>query len=147
MYVGASMVHSGDTFRMFDSNSKRIHLTRDVQMLKKMFFRQDGTISSDQPHPLDTTFDNLTIVQDEVVADVVSTDEVRVNNPASPLDPDHTSLVSSTPADDDTIDSGEDMPPLERPFPDDSSTSDDLGDEWSSSINTTLDATIPDGVL
>ena len=66
MYVGASMVHSGDTFRMFDPNSKRIHLTRDVRMLKKIFFRQDGTISSDQPHPLDTTFDNLTIVQEEV---------------------------------------------------------------------------------
>ena len=46
MYVGASTVHSGDTFRMFDPNSERIHLTRDVKMLRKMFYRQDETISS-----------------------------------------------------------------------------------------------------
>ena len=142
MYVGASMVHSGDTFRMFDPNSKRIHLTRDVKMLKKMFFRQDGSISSDQHHPLDTTFENLTIVQEEVVTDAVS-----VNNPAIPIAQDNTSLVSSTSADDNSIDSGDDMPPLTRPSPDDSSTDGDFSDNWSSSTDTTLDATIPGGVL
>ena len=37
MYVGASMLHLGDTFRMFNPMSKRIHLTRDVKILRKMF--------------------------------------------------------------------------------------------------------------
>ena len=77
----------------------------------------------------------------------MSTDEVRVNDPAIPLAPDHTSLASSTSDDDDKIDSGEDMPPLARPSPDDSSTNGDLSDDLSSSTHTTLDATIPNGVL
>ena len=149
MYVGASMVHSGDTVRMFDPNSKRIHLTRDVKMLKKMVHRQDGTVSSDQPHPLDTTFDNLTIVQEEVVTGVVSADEVRVNNTALPPDTDKTSLVSSTSADDDSVDSCEDMPPLARPNLDTSTSSDSdaYSDNWSNSTATTIDATLPDGAF
>ena len=150
MYVGASMVHSGDTFRMFDVNAKRIHLTRDVKMLQKEFYRQDGTVSSDQPHPLDTTFDNLTIFQEERVTGVVSADEVRVNHTAIPPDADDTSLVSSDSLDNDSDDSCEGMPPLERPILDTSTSGDSNEnssfDNWSESPDTTFDATLPDGV-
>ena len=149
MYVGASMKHSGDTFRMFDPVTKRIHMTRDVKMLQKMFYRQDGTIFSDQPHPLDTTFDNLTIVQEDVVPDVVSTDEVRVNINALPPDTDDTSHVSFPSDDDDSDDSCEDMSPLVRPNLDTSTSGDSnhSSDMWSHSTATTLAATLPDGAF
>ena len=101
---------------MFDPNTKRIHLTRNVKMLRKMFYRQDGTISSDQPHPVDTTFDNLAIVQEDVVTVLVFTDEVRVNHNALPNNTDNTSLASSSSADDDSVDSNPNMPPLSGRF-------------------------------
>ena len=140
MYVGASMLHSGDTFRMFDPVSKRIHLTRDVKMLRKLFYRQDDTISSDQPHPLDTTFENLTIIQGDEVTGEVSTDEVRVNDAFRQTNVDTDSLASFSSDDDDSVDSCKDMPALERPPPDSSysSESDNMSLKWTMGVMTML---------
>ena len=64
MYVGVSPAHSFDTFLMYNPSTKRVHISRDVQFTKKMFFRQDFSTSTDQYHPLDTSFENLTITVD-----------------------------------------------------------------------------------
>ena len=89
IYLGASLLHSGDTFIMFDNDTKRTHLVRNVKMLKKMFFRQDKSISSGQPHPMYTAFENLVIVQDEEVTGDPHTDGV------SNLKPDATAFDAS----------------------------------------------------
>ena len=62
MYVGASTNHLGDTFRVFDPVTKRVHHSRNVTFRKKTFYRQDMTGSTDQPHPLDNTFEDLPII-------------------------------------------------------------------------------------
>ena len=62
MYVGASLTHSGDTSRVFDPSTKRVHHSRNVTFRKKMFYRQDYSISTDQFHPLDTTFEYLPVI-------------------------------------------------------------------------------------
>ena len=148
MYVGASIAHSGDTFRMFDPETKRIHRTRDVKMLEKMLYREDHSISSDTPHPLDTTFENLMIVQNAPGIGGKFTAEVRVNNAHNMFNMDNNSLDSSS-VNDESIDSHADMPPLECRAPDLSSNNDDNSsfDDWSDSTATTLDVTLPDGVL
>lgn len=38
MFVGYAQNHPGDCYRMFDPNTKRIHETRDVIWLRRMFF-------------------------------------------------------------------------------------------------------------
>ena len=149
MYVGASMQHSGDTFRMFDPETKRIHMTRDVKMLQKMFYRQDGTISSDQQHPLDTTFENLNIIREEVTGDA-STTEVSVNNPDPVNDNDETSLVTSNSYDHTPSVSSEEMPGLARRQVDTTmhsdSTASSVLDDWSVSPSASLEDDGPDGV-
>ena len=147
MYVGASLAHSVDTFRMFDAETKRIHLTRDVKMLKKMFYREDHSVSSDISHPLDITFENLMIVQDAPGIEEEFRAEMRVNTAANTFNMENKSNAFSS-ASHESIDSHADMPPLERRAPDLSSYSDDSSsfEDWSNSTATTLDATLPEGV-
>ena len=38
MFVGYPHNHASDTFQMWDPRSKRVHITRDVIRLNKMFF-------------------------------------------------------------------------------------------------------------
>jgi hypothetical protein len=38
MFVGYSPTHSGDTYRMLNWKTKRVHVTRDIIWLKRMFF-------------------------------------------------------------------------------------------------------------
>ena len=64
LYVGASMHHSGDTYLMFSPHTSRIHKTRDVVFTNKMYYRQDGSPSSDQKHPLDTSFFDMHLISD-----------------------------------------------------------------------------------
>ena len=66
MYVGASMHHSGDTYLMFHPATRRIHKTSDVRFTQKMFYRQDFTHSSNQDHPLDTSFYDMHLVPNPV---------------------------------------------------------------------------------
>ena len=44
MMVGYAKQHAGDTYRMWDPNTKRVHVTRDVIWLNKMFFKEKSTI-------------------------------------------------------------------------------------------------------
>jgi hypothetical protein len=41
MFVGYSPNHNGDTLRMWDPDTKRVHLSRDIVWLNKMFFASE----------------------------------------------------------------------------------------------------------
>ena len=43
MMVGYADNHAGDCYRMYDTSTKRVHATRDIKWLKKMYFTSDGT--------------------------------------------------------------------------------------------------------
>ena len=77
----------------------------------------------------------------------MSTDEVRLNDAFHQPNVDTDSLPSSSSGNNDSVDSCVDLPALEQPPPDSSYSSDDLSYDSSSSTNTTLDATLPDGVI
>ena len=64
IYVGASLTHSGDTYKVSDPMTKRVHHSRNVIFRKKMYYRQDYSVSPDQFHPLNTTFEHLNVLYD-----------------------------------------------------------------------------------
>ena len=65
MYVGVSLSHPHDACLMFNPSTKRFHISRDIVFAKKMFYREDFSVSSDQDRPLDTSFTNLQIIIDD----------------------------------------------------------------------------------
>ena len=130
---------------MFDYDTKRTHLARNVKMLKKMFFRQDKSISSVQPHPLDTTFDHLIIEQDEEVTGDPHTDGVsNLPSASAAFDASDAFSVSSTGS----------LPPLIPPPEEDldadtvppedlSSYTDSNSDSWTQATASTMAKTDP----
>ena len=38
MFFGCSSVHAGDCYRMFDPDTKIIHISRDIRWLNKMYY-------------------------------------------------------------------------------------------------------------
>jgi hypothetical protein len=44
MFVGYSTTHAGNTYRMWDPRSRRVHITRDILWLNKMFFNQSDNV-------------------------------------------------------------------------------------------------------
>ena len=40
MFVGYPESHSSDTYRMWDPRSQRVHITRDITWLNRMFFKK-----------------------------------------------------------------------------------------------------------
>jgi hypothetical protein len=42
MFVGYSPNHAADTLRMWDPDTKRVHLTRDIVRLNQMFFNNNS---------------------------------------------------------------------------------------------------------
>ena len=38
MFTGFALRHEGDCYRMFDPGTQRVHTTRDVRWLHKMFY-------------------------------------------------------------------------------------------------------------
>ena len=43
MMVGYALQHAGDTYRMWDPNTRLVHVTRDIIWLNKMFYEQTTT--------------------------------------------------------------------------------------------------------
>ena len=39
MFVGYSMDHAGDCYRMFNPKTNRVHITRDIKWLNRMYFK------------------------------------------------------------------------------------------------------------
>lgn len=40
MFTGFALRHEGDCYRMFDPGTQRVHTTRDVRWLHKMFYEE-----------------------------------------------------------------------------------------------------------
>ena len=107
MYVGVSLAHPHDACLMYNPSTKRTHISRDIVFTKKVFYRQDFTVSNDQDHPLDTSFTNLNIIID----DPSSSPESSLNDnqphvPPTPPQPATPPLVQEASEDED------DMPSL-----------------------------------
>ena len=121
MYVGVSLAHPHDACLMYNPSTKRTHISRDIVFTKKVFYRQDFTVSNDQDHPLDTSFTNLNIIID----DPSSSPESSLNDnqphvPPTPPQPATPPLVQEASEDED------DMPSLSiRPDTEDISTIED----------------------
>ena len=41
MFVGYALNHDGDCYRMYDPLTKRVHVTRDIKWLHRMYFNSD----------------------------------------------------------------------------------------------------------
>jgi hypothetical protein len=57
MFVGYALNHTGDTYRMYDPQSKRVHITRDVIWLKRMFFQKEAVVPEVAVMPLTLIID------------------------------------------------------------------------------------------
>jgi hypothetical protein len=53
MFVGYALHHTGDTYRMWDPRTNRVHITRDVIWLKRMFFEKQEDDSDMAIPPFD----------------------------------------------------------------------------------------------
>lgn len=84
MFVGYSLEHSGDCYRMWDPKMGRIHISRDISWLDKMYFSKQhdhnppdsqvgksvlttneiAYVDNDDPNPetTDDTTDDSTII-------------------------------------------------------------------------------------
>ena len=93
MYVGASLTHSGDTYKVFDPLTKRIHHSRNVTFRRKMYCRQDSSVSTDQPHPLDTTFEHVTVIYEDSATPLQPTPDTSTSPPTLQAEPVLPSLI------------------------------------------------------
>jgi len=67
MFIGYSLNHAGDTYRMWDPDSKRVHLSRDIVWLNKMFFKKlTGWITTDTEVTKNLNTKHIDEVEDEV---------------------------------------------------------------------------------
>ena len=66
MFVGYSDDHDGDCYDMWDPNKKRIHQSRDVTWLKRMYFvKPIGDLSEARMLPIIPVVDDYLFVEDE----------------------------------------------------------------------------------
>jgi hypothetical protein len=63
MFVGYCLNHAGNTFRMWDPDTKRVHLSRDIVWTGKMYF---NTYQSTIEGPLIPTFHNALMVESDI---------------------------------------------------------------------------------
>ena len=47
MFVGYATNHAGDCYRMFNEDTLKVHLTRDVRWLNRLYYKIDGTKNTD----------------------------------------------------------------------------------------------------
>ena len=52
-FVGHSVHHASDTFRMFNPSTQRVLVSKDVTFPGRLFYREDGTTSTSIPLNLD----------------------------------------------------------------------------------------------
>jgi hypothetical protein len=58
MFVGYALDHSGDCYRMWDPVTKRVHETRDVIWLKRLFYTKPATEADIATGPMEIDIDN-----------------------------------------------------------------------------------------
>ena len=85
MFVGYSDQHPGDTFRMFNPKTKKIHNSRDVLWLRRMFY-----VKPLSPNEFKPTDDNGTLLDDDLAPDpnalLMNTPDELEAFDAAPLD-------------------------------------------------------------
>ena len=121
---------------MYNPSTKRTHISRDVVFTKKMFYREDFSISSDKEYPLGTSFENLRITVDEASSNSSSTIEQPPVDllPPQPVNP---PLVKEVSEDEDDMPSLSVRPDIENistiadtaPTIDDDSTIDNFNND------------------
>ena len=47
MFVGYATKHAGDYYRMFNEDTLKVHLTRDVRRLNRIYYKLDGNKNTD----------------------------------------------------------------------------------------------------
>lgn len=65
MFVGYSPQHAGDCYRMFDPETKRIHISRDITWLNRLMYPQPGQVA--QPSENKTVKKLVTFKEDITV--------------------------------------------------------------------------------
>jgi hypothetical protein len=58
--VGYDLDHEGDCYRMYNPVTERVHLTRDIIWLKKMFYERPTELGSDEVIESETDLDDGT---------------------------------------------------------------------------------------
>jgi hypothetical protein len=79
MMVGYALNHPGDTYRMWDPKTKRVHLTRDVTWLRRMFYPKAlgaGVEIGDQP-VVDVIFPEIPNIE---VGEGIDDEDLKENN-------------------------------------------------------------------
>jgi hypothetical protein len=59
MFVGYPDLHASDNYRMWDPRSKRVHITRDVIWLNKMFFEQPPTLPTAEIYSINNSLETF----------------------------------------------------------------------------------------
>ena len=81
MFVGYAVNHAGDYYRIYDNNTERVHLTRDIRWLNRMYFAVDGVRQEDM-----TVFDEFDEDEEEYIqidneTEAENDNEVVLSNP------------------------------------------------------------------
>jgi hypothetical protein len=63
MFVGYCLNHAGDKFRMWDPDTKRVHLSQDIVWTGKMYF---GNSQSTIEGPLIPNFHNALMAESDI---------------------------------------------------------------------------------
>ena len=59
MFVGNSPQHSGNVCRLFDADTGRVVVSRDVKFIGKLYYRSDQTKTALVPHPNDIVLNRV----------------------------------------------------------------------------------------
>jgi hypothetical protein len=81
MFVGYSPDHNGDTLRMWDPDTKRVHLSRDIVWLNKMFFASevnyvDKPITSIRDSKIENKNENVEKLQSDDESEGVNLEDI-----------------------------------------------------------------------
>lgn len=91
MFVGYALNHAGDCYRMWDPATRRVHETRDVIWLNRMYYAKNPTTEEDNNFPL---VDFIDTVADPDVSPL--SDDKDVESPEAGEGMDNASTSSST---------------------------------------------------
>ena len=117
MFVGYALNHASDCYRMYDQNTKRVHVTRDVRWLERMYFDTEGKVKLNNESEIDD--DDLDIEIETLEARKGSATSIAPNIPTTttttqPNAPTTDNESSDESSDEDAIESSEPIEPSTR---------------------------------
>ena len=117
-FLGNSLPHPPNTFRMFDPNTGRVNVTQDVVWMNKMFYREDYEPTTEADHQQDITLTGM--------MELLSIHQNYEPDPEEQQEPEQHEDESSDTDDDATIPDLIQREPVELDPPKDTETNDDL---------------------